>query len=198
VIPAFVINALGASLLLVTLGKGLGDAEYRGLADKSGVYMEWWPTLRLLGLAGAGRWIGEIAFAPVAGYASDHFGRRPVLISGGLLAAGALGGCAFAPNEYSFVAAAMFAFAMLSSMQTALDALATDRARQSAVSLGRYFTVVDVGLAVGPLVGPALVEEIGFAKTAICSAGVVALVAGAYMRGGRDDRADHAGVHADR
>lgn len=199
-VAAFLVNALGASMLLVTLGSGLFDSFHRqqqggwnaaarqSLQDHFGMF---------LGLAGAGRWIGEILVGPLAGYAADRVGRRPVLVASGLLGAGALGGCATAPSPEAFVASTMFAFAMLSAFQTALDALATDRARSSAVSLGRYFTVVDVGTAVGALVGPPLAVAIGFPKTAAGSAAVVALVAIAYMRRGSESGADHARLHAD-
>ncbi|MEZ0228018.1 MAG: MFS transporter, partial [Planctomycetota bacterium] len=178
---AFFANAFGASILLVTLGEGLKSS-----------------SSTLLGLAGAGRWIGEIFVAPFAGKATDRFGRAPVIAMSGLLGAGALGGCGVARSPEQYVACSMFAFAMLSALQTALDALATDRAGSSTVALGRYFTVVDVATAIGALVGPPLVEAIGYPKTAACSAVVVAVVAGAYIRGSRSESgADHARLHAD-
>jgi len=210
-IGAFLINAAATSLLLVTLSPRLGALGYNlewelqhpnwiGFAsvelvdvDFLGMTMK---VATLAGIGASGRWISEIFIAPLAGRAVDRFGRAPFVAIGGLLAAGALGGCALAGSANVYVPCVLMSFAMLVVMQTALDALATDRAG-STLSLGRYFTAVDVGTAIGPLCAPVLVESIGLRHTYFGSAAVVAAVALAYMRGGSEHRADHAGLHAD-
>ncbi len=211
-IAAFLVNAAATSLLLVTLSYGLGSFAYD--RDWNSLHPNGWigfasvtmsdvdvlgMTMKIAtvaGVAASGRWISEIVLAPVAGHGVDRFGRAPFIAIGGLLAAGALGGCALARSADAYVACAAMTFAMLVVMQTALDALATDRAG-STLSLGRYFTAVDVGTAIGPLCAPVLVESIGLRHTYFGSAAVVAAVALAYMRGGSEHRADHAGLHAD-
>jgi MFS family permease len=176
-IAAFLVNAAATSLLLATVAQGVhqkllslvsGALLPRGaLTHPSGGLIHFESATlfgvnmnlaTIAGVAVAGRWLGEIAIAPLAGALSDRIGRRPVLALSGFLAAGALGGCATAGMIEAFVPATIFAFAMLSAFQAALDAHATDRA-SGTVALGRYFTAVDVGTAVGPLIGPVLVDR---------------------------------------
>jgi MFS family permease len=189
-VSAFFINAAAGSLLLATASLGVARFPHALLGFDVN-------PATLGGLAVAGRWLGEILVAPLAGRIADRHGRRPVVVVGGLLAAGALVGCAAAGSAGGFVAFAALAFGLVSATQTGLDAIATDHAREDPVALGRYFTVVDVGTAVGPLVGPYLARHAGLTATYAGSALVVAAVAGAYVHRRRQHLADHTRLHAD-
>lgn len=188
-IAAFLVNAAATSLLLATVAQGVRRFSFVVMSSFSGPPSFYSSTLfgvsgsatTIAGIAVAGRWLGEILVAPLAGTLSDRVGRRPVLVVSGILAAGALGGAATAVSLNTFVPATIFAFIMLSAFQAALDAHATDRASDTIV-LGRYFTALDVGTAVGPLVGPMLVDR--FHGWTYAGAALVVLAASlAYLPG---------------
>lgn len=147
------------------------------------------PILVVTGLGADPSWTG-IAFAiaavaqtaalPAAGRATDLIGRRPVMVVGGLLAAGSTLATPFASNlQVLIVLLCIYGVgsAALGTAPTAALGDATKGAGSQPVAI--YSMVGDIGAILGPLVAGVLADTLGMPAafgvgTAILFAGVVA------------------------
>jgi MFS family permease len=135
--------------------------------------------------AGVGIALGSFSIAalimrPIVGWASDRFGRRPLLIVGSAITVAALLLHLIATTLPLFVAARSLlgvgeAFFFVASLAAAADLAPTNRRGEaiSFLSLSLY-----LGLAVGPVVGETVLRLTSYAGVWLLAAGVAALAAG--------------------
>ncbi len=121
--------------------------------------------------------IAALAMRPVVGWASDRYGRRPLLIGGGLLTVAALALHLAVTSLPVFVLVrALFGIAEAFFFVAALAAisdLAPEDRRGEAINLGSLS--VYLGLAFGPILGETILGAAGYAAVWIASAGMAAL-----------------------
>jgi MFS family permease len=134
--------------------------------------------------AGVGIALGSFSIAalvmrPIVGWASDRFGRRPLLIAGSAITVGALLLHLPASTLPTFVAARSLlgvgeAFFFVAALAAAADLAPANRRGEaiSFLSLSLY-----LGLAVGPVVGETVLRLTGYAGVWLLAAGVAALAA---------------------
>lgn len=129
--------------------------------------------------------IGVFAFAsmivkPAAGWSSDRFGRKPLLLLGPVIFVAASLGYHFSTTVVALLALRLFHGAGMGLFPTAASAVVADLAPpdRRGEYLGFFDAAANIAMAVGPLAGVAVTERAGFAglfATAVGSA-VVALV----------------------
>jgi MFS family permease len=134
---------------------------------------------------GVGISIGAFAIAaltlrPVVGWASDRFGRRPLLILGGVLTVGALVLHLAADTLPLFVVARSLlgiaeAFYFVAAV-AAISDLAPPERRGEAINIGSL--ALYLGLAIGPVVGETILVWGGFAAVWIVAAAMAAVATG--------------------
>ena len=134
---------------------------------------------------GVGISIGAFAIAaltlrPVVGWASDRFGRRPLLILGGVLTVVALMLHLVANTLPLFVVARSLlgiaeAFFFVAAV-AAISDLAPPERRGEAINIGSL--ALYLGLAVGPVVGETILSLGGFAAVWIAAAAMAAVATG--------------------
>ena len=134
---------------------------------------------------GVGISIGAFAIAalllrPVVGWASDRFGRRPLLILGGVLTVGALVLHLAADTLPLFVVARSLlgiaeAFFFVAAV-AAISDLAPPERRGEAINIGSL--ALYLGLAIGPVVGETILAWGGFAAVWIGAAAMAAVATG--------------------
>jgi MFS family permease len=120
-----------------------------------------------------------IVVRPIAGSASDRFGRRPI-IAGGLIACGvALALLPAASSWHALAAVATAGAGGVAMTSAATSALITDRSRQSqyGAAHGVFGTIYDAGEAMGPIVAGVLVGRLGYSLMFEVAAGVSLLTA---------------------
>ncbi|MFC9918740.1 MFS transporter [Agromyces binzhouensis] len=124
--------------------------------------------------------VSALVLRPFAGRASDRFGRRPMLVGGALLAAGALLlltvtqdlGVIIGLRLLAGVAEAAFFVSVFAALADLAPASRMGEAL-SYNSLGLY-----LGLAFGPLVGQVLLDAAGFRAVWLGGAGLAVLAVG--------------------
>lgn len=120
-----------------------------------------------------------IVMRPIAGSASDRFGRRP-MIAGGLLACSIALALVPAASGWRGLAAIVMASAAAVAMTSAgTSALITDRSRRSqyGAAHGVFGTVYDAGEAMGPVVAGIVVGALGYSRMFQAAAGVSLIAA---------------------
>ena len=132
--------------------------------------------------AGVGIAIGIYAIAglvlrPVVGRASDRYGRRPLLLIGGVITLAALALHLVVTTLPLFIVArAMLgigeAFFFIAALAAITDLAPEDR-QGEAINIGSLS--VYIGLAVGPLVGEAVLGATGFSGVWLTAAGLTAI-----------------------
>ncbi len=118
--------------------------------------------------------IAALVMRPVVGWASDRFGRRPLLLGGGLLTIAALALHLVVTSLPMFVivrsifgiAEAFFFVAALA----AISDLAPEERRGEAINLGSLS--VYLGLGIGPIVGESILSSWGYAAVWVAAAGL--------------------------
>jgi MFS family permease len=123
--------------------------------------------------------ITGIVMRPIAGTASDRFGRRPI-IAGGLLACSVTLALVPAASDWGALAAVAIASAGAVAMTSAAtSALITDRSHHSqyGAAHGVFGTIYDVGDAMGPIVAGVLVGAIGYSHMFEAAAAVAMVTA---------------------
>jgi MFS family permease len=108
--------------------------------------------------------VAALAMRPVVGWASDRFGRRPLLVGGGLLTVVALALHVVVASLPTFIAVRCLlgvgeAFFFVAALAAVSD-LAPEERRGEAMNLGSLS--VYLGLAVGPLIGETILSAAGF------------------------------------
>ncbi len=116
--------------------------------------------------------IAALALRPVVGWASDRFGRRPLLLGGGLMTVGALGFHLVADTLPLFVVARSLlgiaeAFFFVAAIAAVSD-LAPPERRGEAINYGSL--AVYLGLAFGPFIGETILGWGGFNAVWIAAA----------------------------
>lgn len=137
-----------------------------------------------LGLDALGVGIGIGAFSvaallmrPVVGWASDRFGRRPLLLFGGGLTVFALVAHLAVDSLLTFIAVRSIlgiaeAFFFVAAL-AAISDMAPEERRGEAINLGSLS--VYIGLAVGPFIGELVLSNIGFDAAWLAAAGIAVL-----------------------
>ena len=124
--------------------------------------------------------IAALAFRPVVGWASDRFGRRPLLLIGGLVTVGAFAAHLFATSLPAFILVrsvygigeALFFVAAVA----AVSDLAPEERRGEAINIASLS--VYLGLAVGPFLGETLLAAAGFNVVWIVAAVIAGVATG--------------------
>lgn len=134
-----------------------------------------------LGLDALGVGVGIGAFSvaallmrPVVGWASDRFGRRPLLLFGGGLTVFALVAHLAVDSLFTFIAVRSIlgiaeAFFFVAAL-AAISDMAPEERRGEAINLGSLS--VYIGLAVGPFIGELVLSNIGFDAAWLTAAGI--------------------------
>lgn len=137
-----------------------------------------------LGLDAVGVGVGIGAFSvaallmrPVVGWASDRFGRRPLLLFGGALTALALVSHLAVDSLATFIAVRSLlgvaeAFFFVAAL-AAISDMAPPERRGEALNLGSLS--VYLGLAIGPFVGELVVDAAGYDAAWLTAAGIAIL-----------------------
>jgi MFS family permease len=115
----------------------------------------------LTGLLLGSQWAIGLPLAPTAGLLSDRFGRSAVAQTGFVLGAIGLVVLALTASVWLTVAGALLAFSAATILAVLLATAAGDLAplgRRAAVMTG-YATFLDIGAALGPLVGLSFADE---------------------------------------
>lgn len=144
--------------------------------------------------------VAALVMRPVVGWASDRFGRRPLLLFGGALTVLALVAHLAVDSLPAFIAVRSLlgiaeAFFFVAALAAVSD-LAPETRRGEAINVGSLS--VYIGLAVGPFIGEFVLARLGFDAAWLTAAGiaVVATVltvlvpetAPAVVAGGRPSR----------
>lgn len=124
--------------------------------------------------------IAALAFRPVVGWASDRFGRRPLLLVGGLVTVGAFAAHLFATTLPAFILVrsvygigeALFFVAAIA----AVSDLAPEERRGEAINVASLS--VYLGLAIGPFLGETLLAAAGFNVVWIVAAATAGVATG--------------------
>lgn len=137
-----------------------------------------------LGLDALGVGIGIGAFSvaallmrPLVGWASDRFGRRPLLLFGGGLTVLALVAHLAVDSLLTFIAVRSIlgiaeAFFFVAAL-AAISDMAPEERRGEAINLGSLS--VYIGLAVGPVIGELVLSNVGFDAAWLTAAGIAVL-----------------------
>ncbi len=121
--------------------------------------------------------VAALLMRPVVGWASDRFGRRPLLLLGGALTVVALGAHLAVESLGTFIlvrsllgiAEAFFFVAALA----AISDLAPAERRGEAINIGSLS--VYLGLAIGPFVGELVLARMGYDAAWLTAAGIAVL-----------------------
>ena len=155
--PAFV-ALFGAALVFFTAGSTVLPVASRFAAGPLGA------DATGVGIAIGVFAIAALALRPVVGWASDRFGRRPLLVGGGLMTVAALGLHLFVTTLPLFIVARSLlgvaeAFFFVAAVAAVSD-LAPPERRGEALNLGSL--AVYLGLAFGPALGEAILAWGGY------------------------------------
>jgi len=121
--------------------------------------------------------IAALAMRPVVGWASDRYGRRPLLLLGGALTVVALGMHLVATTLPLFVAARSMlgiaeAFFFVAAVAAISDIAPAER-RGEAINIGSVS--VYLGLGIGPFIGETVLAAAGFAAVWLVAAALAAV-----------------------
>ena len=98
---------------------------------------------------------------PVMGRISDRFGRKPLIVAGMILCAGAFGSIPFLSNFSSLMAAAIFFGLGESFVTSSSAALIADicQKKHFGTAMGTFGTIFDIGHASGPILAGLLIAR---------------------------------------
>lgn len=124
-----------------------------------------------------------IVMRPIAGGASDRFGRRPMIAAGLVVCSVTLALVPAAAGWRALAAVAIASATAVAMTSAATSALITDRSRQSqyGAAHGVFGTVYDVGDAMGPIGAGVLIGRIGYTNTFEVAAGLSMLAAAGFL-----------------
>jgi len=137
----------------------------------------------ITGLLLAAQWSLGLPLAPLLGYLSDRFGRLPLISSGFMIGALGLTLLAIASSLHIILIGVLLAFVAAMALTVILSATAGDLAppeRRSAV-MSSYVTFLDLGSALGPLIGLSF-ASLATLQAVYGSAAVVLLLAAVLFR----------------
>jgi predicted MFS family arabinose efflux permease len=127
--------------------------------------------------------VSALVLRPFAGRLADRFGRRPLLVGGALFAAVCLAATAVATDLVAIIALRLGAGVAEAAFFVAGFAALADLAPAERIgealsynSLGLY-----LGIALGPLLGEALLESFGFPAAWLGASGLALLAAGLVL-----------------
>lgn len=119
--------------------------------------------------------VTSLLFRPVAGWGADRYGRRPFMLAGALTFAVASIAYGWTGGAISLVLVRLLHGAGMGLYPTAASAMVADLtpAERRGEILGLYGAAGSVALAIGPIIGIAVVDRLGF-TTLFWIAGAVA------------------------
>jgi MFS family permease len=176
---AFAANGLVISTVTPYIEEILeGDATLFG----SGVNV-----IALAGILIGVRWFANLALAVPFGHIADVFGRRRTITVGITLMLASLALAGLSPNLELIVLSLPVLFLSGALLETALDAAMGETAPQTSRGAGmaRYGTWLDLGAAIGPILGFVIGEKYGFSTGYWIAVAVVGLAMMIYLRESR-------------
>lgn len=119
-----------------------------------------------------------VVAAPIWGVLGDRFGRKAMVVRAMLGGVAVISMIAAAPNEY-VVLALMVLSGLVTGVMSPLNALVASVTPPGDLSkvMGRLLAAVFMTNAVGPLIGGAIADEIGYRGTFLIGAGMLAVAA---------------------
>jgi MFS family permease len=139
-------------------------------------------ALTLAGLIVGTRWFSDLALSVPLGHVSDRIGRHASISAGmSVMVAALLIGAGFAAVETVVVVLpVLFVASVLvnTTLDAAIGETAPDASRPA--HLSRYSTYLDVGAALGPLLGFVVADRFGFRAGYLAAAVLLAVALAAY------------------
>lgn len=155
----------GCALALTMTEQMVANLTGRLVADRVGPVLPLsLGVTSLTGLLLGFRSFGTLALGPLTGMIGDRFGRRRLLMILMVLQAICIGGIAFFRPWPLMITCLLLQFASGIGVHLLLYTLAGDLApyRDGALHVSRFSTFLDLGTAIGPIVGFALYAGYGF------------------------------------
>jgi MFS family permease len=171
----------GCALALTMTEQMVANLTGRLVADRVGAILPLsLGVTSLTGLLLGFRSLGALVLGPLTGIIGDRLERRRLLIALIALQACCIAGIAFSHTWLLLVTCLLLQFAAGNGVHLLLYTLAGDLAprREGAIHVNRFSTFIDLGTAVGPIVGFALYAGFGFFWVATLA---WMLIAGAWV-----------------
>ncbi len=143
----------------------------------------------LAGILVGVRWFANLALAVPFGHVADVFGRRRTITVGITLMLASLAVAGLAPNLEMVVLSLPVLFLSGTLLETALDAAMGESTPQSSRGAGmaRYGTWLDLGAAIGPILGFVIGERFGFSTGYWIAVAVVGVAVMLYLKESRPE-----------
>jgi DHA1 family multidrug resistance protein-like MFS transporter len=147
-------------------------------------------VVALAGILVGVRWFANLALAVPFGHVADVFGRRRTIAAGITLMLASLAMAGLSPNLELVVLSLAVLFLSGTLLETALDAAMGESIPQISrgVGMARYGTWLDLGAAIGPILGFVIGEKYGFSTGYWIAVVVVGLAVALYLRESRPGR----------
>ena len=144
-------------------------------------------VVTLAGILVGFRWFSNLALSVPFGHVADVFGRRRTIAVGITLMLASLAMAGLSPNLEFVVLSLPVLFLSGALLETALDAAMGESTPQTSrpAGMARYGTWLDLGAAIGPILGFIIGERFGFGTGYWIAVGVVGLAVTLYLRESR-------------
>jgi MFS family permease len=128
---------------------------------------------------------------PVMGKTSDRFGRKPLIIAGMVLCAGAFGAIPLLKDFYSLLIAAVFfgfgeAFVTSSSAALVADVC---KEKHFGTAMGTFGTIFDIGHASGPILAGVLIARYDYLGSFLFMASILLAAVPLFLATVKHERA---------
>jgi MFS family permease len=128
---------------------------------------------------------------PLMGRTSDRFGRKPLIVMGMLLCAGAFGAIPLLRDFYSLMIAAVFFGLGESFVTSSSAALVADVCKEKhfGAAMGTFGTIFDIGHASGPILAGFLIARFDYAHSFMIMASLLVAAIPLFMATVKQERA---------